>query len=121
MFAIALIDAETTDHDRVVTILDAQFETRAQAHDAGQALMDRLESAIDDYTQVYTYEVIPVRNPDTIEAHAISMINLFATAENRDYSITQWIMNEAERNDEREAEEYRYEQTLRGPDYPTYD
>jgi len=96
MFAIALIDAETTDHDRVVTILDAQFETRAQAHDAGQALMDRLESAIDDYTQVYTYEVIPVRNPDTIEAHAISMINLFATAEKREYSITAYIQDRDE-------------------------
>lgn len=91
-YTVAIIDTEANvDDPEPRSVMDIRFDTYEQAEAFAQDWFDKMEKAIPDFVQVFSYEVVPLRTPDTTFTYFASFIGLY----NRAY-YREGITNEGE-------------------------
>jgi hypothetical protein len=81
MFTIAIIDTEANwDDPKPKAVMDERFDTREEAEAFAMRWLDQMERAIPDFTQVFSYEVVPLRTADTMASYFASFIGLYNRA-----------------------------------------
>lgn len=85
MFIITIHDTEANfDDPTPKAVMDGTYETREEAEAFAQSWIFDMERTIPDFMQVFAYEVVPLRNPETMKAYFVSLIGLYNRAYSRE-------------------------------------
>lgn len=84
MYTVIVVDMEEAWTENDVKSTMGSFDTKEQAENFAQHWFDHMERVLPDFTQVYSYEVVPIRTPEMNEAYYLSLVGIYNRAEYRE-------------------------------------